>query len=48
VVHSETEEPEICRSAVGMSEVGMPAGAIVVDPDRRNEPTLKAVCTTAE
>jgi len=36
VVHSETEEPEICGSAAGMSEARMPAGVVVVDPDRRN------------
>jgi len=36
VVHSETEEPEICQSVVGMSGVGMPADVVVVDPDRRN------------
>ena len=36
VVHSETGEPEICQSVVEMSEVGMPAGVVVVDPDRRN------------
>ena len=35
-VHSETGEPEIYRSVAGMSEVGMPAGVVVVDPDRRN------------
>jgi len=35
VVYSETEEPEICQSGVGTSEVEMQAG-VVVDPDRRN------------
>ena len=36
VVHSETGEPEICQSVVEISEVGMPAGVVLVDPDRRN------------
>ena len=36
VVRSETGEPEICRSVVGMSGVGMPAGVAVVDPDQKN------------
>jgi len=36
VVHSETGEPEICQSVVEMAESGMPAGVVVVDPDRRN------------
>jgi len=36
VVHSGTAEPEICQSVVGMSEVEMPAGVAVVDPDQRN------------
>jgi len=36
VVHSGTAEPEICQSVIGMSEVGMPAGVVVVDPDRKN------------
>ena len=31
-MHSETAEPEICQSGVGMSEVGMQVG-VVVDPD---------------
>jgi len=33
VVHSETVEPEICQFEVGMSEVGMQAAVVVLDPD---------------
>ena len=35
VVHSETGEPEICQSVVGMSEVGMQVD-VVVDLDRQS------------
>ena len=35
VLHSETAEPEIFHSEVGMSEIEM-AGVVVVDPDQRS------------